>query len=79
MIIYTTSSQNLAKQIKKLRKKHKITQSVLAHSIGAHKDTLARWEQWVNVPSIDILLRIMRTLSAITEEEITVSVSAVKK
>ena len=62
MIIYTSNAENLAKHIRALRKKNKVTQKELAESTWTDVTTISRYERWVQNPGIRVLLRILRKL-----------------
>lgn len=74
MIIYTSSSQNLVKQLRKLRKKYKITQVNFANLLGVSTWVIARWERGENTPGIDVLLNAMKVLTNYLQEDLTISV-----
>lgn len=74
MIIYTSSAPNLVKQIRKLRKKYKITQANFANLLGVWTATIARWERGENTPGIDVLLNAMKVLTNYLQEDLTISV-----
>lgn len=67
MIIKNPTSNKLAKEIKILRKKYKITQLALADKLWIHNKTLSRWEKWETSIWTDILLGIMKELSKMEE------------
>lgn len=74
MIIYTSSSKNLVNQIKKLRKKYKITQAIFAKQLGVWTATIARWEREENTPGIDVLLKAMIILTNYLQEDLSIRV-----
>lgn len=67
MLIKTSNPLKLAKEIKILRKKYKITQLALAEKLWIHNKTLSRWEKWETSIWTDILLWIMKELSKMEE------------
>lgn len=63
MIIYTRNSHDLAKKIRKQRKKFKITQAELAGMVDCHENTIKQWETWKSHISTDTLIKIQIALS----------------
>lgn len=62
-IIYTKSSHDLAKKIRKQRKKFKITQIELAEIIWCDDKTISNWENWKSHISTELLIKIQIVLS----------------
>lgn len=50
-------------RLKELRKTNKITQSQLAKSLDVYQSRIARWEQGINEPSIEILKQLAKELN----------------
>jgi len=71
MIISTSSSKILAKQIRKFRKDHKIKQIDLAKEANINVEALRRWERNETNPGIDTFLSIIKSLVKITWEDFT--------
>lgn len=75
MIIYTSSAENLAKQIQELRKKNNITQTELAEATGTDFTTISRYERGELKPGVKVLLKILRKLAEKVPEGLFLSVT----
>ena len=61
----TTESRHIAKMIKELRKKQKISRKALAERAGCSQRTIEYWETGERVPSdIDLVSHILSELGA---------------
>lgn len=75
MIIYTSSAENLAKQIQELRKNNNITQTELAEATGTDVTTISRYERGELKPGVKVLLKILRKLAEKVPEGLFLSVT----
>ena len=59
----------LKEEIRRQRKRKRMTQTDLAHSVGVNLSTVTRWERGVFKPRIDDLIALARVFE-VTEQEL---------
>lgn len=76
MIIHIQTPEDLAKQIKDLRKKYKVSQPELAREVGKSYSSILRYEKWYAQISVETAIRILQFfVNRHIRETVTLSLS----